>query len=62
MGKSGELTESCLNHNISDRAVAHDGWNSVLSRQSAVGLQDRGDFISLLLDAQTQSKLPDNVK
>lgn len=41
--KSETVTESCLHHNITDRAVALDGWNHVLSGHRAQLSARRGE-------------------
>lgn len=41
--KSETVTESCLHHNITDRAVALNGWNHVLSRHRAQLSARRGE-------------------
>lgn len=53
------FTETCLNHNILDQAIALDRWNCVLSWQSA-RLQQDSVFTSLQLGVQMQSNLTGN--
>lgn len=46
--KSETVTESCLHHNITDQAVALDGWNCVLSGHRAQLSARRGESCSHL--------------